>query len=234
MKRRVAVIMQPNFLGWCGYFDLIDQADIMIIDDLAALNTKSWQTRNRIRGRDGNTIWLTIPTLGGQGQQLNTVLIANGQPWQHKMVRTIHHAYSHAPHYPLLNDIAVHLDRRPAYLTSLTVQCLTSLIEAAGFDKPTPLVLASTLGHLRPGRIERLADMLTAVKATELLDTAGAKNVLNTDSIEDTPIRWHNYTPLPYSQGAQPWLPSLSVIDLIAWHGYGAADIIRTGRIPTH
>lgn len=96
---KVAAIMQPTFLPWLGYLNMLDQADVFILLDNVGLNTKSWQTRNRIRSRDGRTIWLTIPTHGHRGDRLDQVPIVNEHGWQRKHQRSIETAYSHAPYW---------------------------------------------------------------------------------------------------------------------------------------
>ena len=42
-------IMQPTYLPWLGYFDLIKQVDIFVLLDNVKLEKRSWHVRNRIR-----------------------------------------------------------------------------------------------------------------------------------------------------------------------------------------
>ncbi len=103
-------IMQPTYLGWLGYFDMIDQADTFILLDNVAISKKSWQTRNRILARDDRVQWLSVPTHAHQGQPLNEVEVVKTEAWQLKHIRAIEAAYQHAPYYetlsPLLDQIA--------------------------------------------------------------------------------------------------------------------------------
>ena len=219
--------MQPTYLPWIGYFDLIDQADVFILDDLAAVQRKSWQTRNLIRARDGRAVWLTVPITAHQDTRLCDVKIAP-QPWRRKHRATLEHAYGDAPHW---NDLRITVDLIGdpwIHLTMLTEALIRSLAEHLGIT--TRIVLASRLARLRHGRLERLADMLQSVAATELLDTAGARDVLGVDEIEGIPIRWHQYEHPVYDQGGVSFMSHLSVVDLIAWHGPESLNIIRLGR----
>src|SRR4051812_6483289 len=93
-------IMQPTYLPWLGYFDMLDQADVFVLLDTVAVSPKSWQTRNRIRARDGNVVWLSVPTNAKRGMPLNEVLVDSTQAWQAKHWRTLESAYGHAPHWP--------------------------------------------------------------------------------------------------------------------------------------
>src|SRR5438045_3331617 len=56
----IAAIMQPTYLPWLGYFDLIDSVDTFILLDTVDFSYQSWQHRNQIRTGQGLQM-LTIP-----------------------------------------------------------------------------------------------------------------------------------------------------------------------------
>ena len=223
-----ACIMQPTYLGWLGYFDLLDQADVFILDDLVTVQRKSWQTRNQVRARDGRIVWLTVPITAHQDTRLCDVKIAP-QPWRRKHQITLAHAYGHAPYWGTVELVAGRLGFPDRMLTELTGGLVIHIAAMLGIDTER-IRFASSLARLRHGRVERLADMLQSVAATELLDTAGARDVLGVDEIEGIPIRWHEYEHPVYDQGGASFMSHLSVVDLIAWHGPESLDIIRSGR----
>ena len=53
MNGKTVAIMQPTFLPWLGYFDLMDQVDTFIFLDNVQFEKQSWQQRNRIRTSKG-------------------------------------------------------------------------------------------------------------------------------------------------------------------------------------
>ena len=57
----IVSIMQPTYLPWIGYFDLIAKADIFVFLDDVQFSRRSWQQRNRVL-LDGKEMMLTIPT----------------------------------------------------------------------------------------------------------------------------------------------------------------------------
>lgn len=222
-------IMQPSFLGWVGYYDLVDQADAFILDDLSQFVAKSWHSRNRILGRDGNVVWLTIPVHCHRAP-LYEIEVA-GDAWRQKHWRTIESAYGHAPGWLMLEDAiewAYRHDEWDCFLASFTSYLIQNTADTLGIS--TPIIRASSLGPTRPGMTERLVDYCGMVNADVLLDTPGAQAFLTAPMLAPIRIDWHRYEPAYYSQGDQPWHPYLSVIDLIAWHGTDALSIIRQGR----
>jgi hypothetical protein len=62
--------MQPTYLPWIGYFDLINWADTFIFLDDVEFSHQSWQHRNKIKTSDG-PLWLTVPVRqNGRSEQL--------------------------------------------------------------------------------------------------------------------------------------------------------------------
>ena len=57
---RTAAIMQPTYLPWMGYFDLMDQSDVFVFLDSVQFDKRSWQQRNRIKTPTGE-LMLTVP-----------------------------------------------------------------------------------------------------------------------------------------------------------------------------
>ena len=51
-------IMQPAYLPWMGYIDMIDQADLFVLLDTVEVSKQSWQTRNRVVNQAGKVQWL--------------------------------------------------------------------------------------------------------------------------------------------------------------------------------
>ena len=70
------VVMQPTYLPWMGYFDLIDQCDTFIFLDSVQFSRQSWQQRNRIKTPQG-PLWLTVPVFRSLSQTINEVAIDN-------------------------------------------------------------------------------------------------------------------------------------------------------------
>ena len=74
------VILQPTFLPWLGYFDLIDQSDIFVFLDSVQFNKRSWQQRNKIKTPKGLE-WVTIPVkVKGLSEQIIAETILQDAP----------------------------------------------------------------------------------------------------------------------------------------------------------
>src|SRR6476469_9891699 len=97
-----AVVLQPSYIPWRGYFHQIQKTDVFIFYDDVQYDKHGWRNRNRIKTEQGS-IWLTIPVTAAPRHLIETpildVRIANNSRWQHKHWSSIQQAYSHAPHF---------------------------------------------------------------------------------------------------------------------------------------
>src|SRR4051812_6085660 len=102
---RVAIV-QPNYLPWRGYFDLIANVDLFVFYDDVPLGTgKKWRNRNRIR-TTGGASWITVPLVGGQGAApLDEVEIALGERWQRRHLGLVRDAYRRTPYPEYLDEL---------------------------------------------------------------------------------------------------------------------------------
>ena len=54
------VIMQPGYLPWLGFFDLMKRSDVFVIYDDVQYTKNDWRNRNKVKTSNG-TCWLTVP-----------------------------------------------------------------------------------------------------------------------------------------------------------------------------
>jgi len=89
-------IMQPTFLPWAGYFDLIDQADHFVYLDTVEFSKQSWQQRNRIKSAAGPS-WLSLPVTFSKTLKttISEAAVGNLSHFK-KTITTMQHAYSKA------------------------------------------------------------------------------------------------------------------------------------------
>ncbi len=224
-------IMQPTYLPWMGYLDMLDQADLFVLLDVVEVSHQSWQTRNRVLLQDGES-WLSVPAHAHQGQRLMDVQIDNTKPWRRKHSRTL---LGIAGSSPALDKLLVLYEQPWVSLVEFTTAMIRELCLILGITTPT--VRASEYGlPWRDNPIDRLADLLEQTAATEFLTAAGSSDYLNVDwlPVGGNPnwvrVRFHEYEPQPYDQGVG-FVPFMSVVDCLARHGpERTMEVIRAGR----
>ena len=83
-NNKTCVIMQPTYLPWLGYFDLIRQSDIFVFLNDVQFSKQSWQVKNRIKNLS-EELMITIPVKKSSlSTKIDMVLIDNTKNWKKK------------------------------------------------------------------------------------------------------------------------------------------------------
>lgn len=231
---KICVISQPTFLPWLGWFDLVDQADVMVLLDDVAFSKQSWQQRNRIRTSRGLE-YLVVPvkTSGRFGQRIDECEIADAQ-FGRKLIGSLRASYGRAPFAgPALDQLAGVVTE--ACATGRLVDLNSALISwiAERLDISTPMIRATTLATAGK-RGEHVASICEELDAEQYLSPAGAEGYLLEDrqafDARNIGVWLHVYEHPIYSQRFEPFIPYASALDLIFNEGPKAAAIMRSGR----
>ncbi len=225
---RVA-IHQPQFLPWSGYLDKIDQADVFVALDTVQFKKNEWQNRNRIRTADGWQ-WLTVPVRHRFGQRVAEVRIDQTSRWRDRHLRALAIHYAKAPYRERYWDELCALYRQPwERLVDLNLAVVRWLLQVFGIT--TPIRLASEWS-LREEPTDRLIDICRTVGATQYLCGPGADAYLDRARFEASGIEleMQRFRHPVYRQCYEPFIPSLSAIDLLFACGDGALAHLRAAR----
>jgi len=228
-------IMQPTYLPWIGYFDLMDQVDLFVLLDNVQFAKRSWQQRNRYKTPDGLK-WLTVPVLvkGRYHQLILQVEIADPDFWK-KHLRSIEINYQKAPFFGRYFPDLYSLFESNApwrYLVDVNIACIRWLSRHFGIE--TPLIRASELEGIEGKRSSLLANIAHRIGASEYLSPFGSACYLlkevNEFHRKGIRVFFQNYSHLTYRQLFGSFIPYASALDLLMNEGPESIAIIRQGR----
>ncbi|HXS35986.1 MAG TPA: WbqC family protein [Flavipsychrobacter sp.] len=129
--------MQPSFLPWLGFFDLIRKADVFVVYDHVQFEKQSWQQRNRIRNKQGEMM-LIMPVRHNNGLQrkIKDVEIDFSRNIFRKHLNSIQLSYSKAKNfdiiYPLIETI---FSKKYTYLIDLNLALIGLGMEYLSINK---------------------------------------------------------------------------------------------------
>ena len=224
------VVLQPGYLPWLGYFDLMHKADVFVHYDDVQFDKHGWRNRNRVKGPKG-PVWLTVPVRHGgrSGQSILDVEIDDRQDWRRKHVSTVGQLYARAPFLPaILPRLAEILERPWGRLVDLDLAIVGWL--AAELGIATPCHRASELG-IAGDRNERLIDLCRHFGATRYLSGNSAQDYLDVARFRAAGIdvAWHDYAHPTYAQLHGDFIPYLSVLDLLLNVGKSSLAALHQG-----
>jgi hypothetical protein len=226
-------IMQPTFLPWLGYFDLMANVDTFVLLDSVQLSHQSWQHRNRIVTQRGLT-WLTVPIAReDRHRRIDACRIGEDRDFPDSLVVRLHDAYRDAPASDLLQPIEQRLGRAAPgdLLVDLNLDLLDDLRSL--LNVTTPMVRSSTMGS-RGARGGLVLSLCLEVGATTYVTPPGAIGYLAdaAESFADAGIEIvvHAYDHPTYDQVGSAFLSHASSVDAIARTGRGAPDVLARGH----
>ena len=221
----ICAVMQPTYLPWAGYFNLISKADIFVFLDDAQYERGSWQNRNRVLV-SGNPHWLTVPVMRDfLGAGINIVRTDEKLQWRRKhqsLLQQVYGKHAHGPEALLPTDAIG--DQKVDILADLNISIILDCCRRLGIG--TRCVRASELSvHGR--RTERLIRICNHLGCDEYLSPPGARMYLADDQFEkmtDIRLSFNEYMPQPYVQeGSKQFVSHLSIIDVAANIGWAQA-----------
>ena len=211
-------IMQPTYLPWAGYFNLISQVDIFVFLDDVQFERQSWQSRNRIL-LEGKEHWLSIPThVKSHTQRFDMIQIDFSRRWQRKHVLRLEQAYQKAPYFEHIRGILkLILNADDVTVVDLNISIVEEISKALNLQ--TVFRKASVL-NLPGSRSQHLLNICEALECQEYLSPLGSQTYLLEDGLfqsSSIQLDFQDYTTQPYSQLKSSIFRShLSILDLIA------------------
>ncbi|RJO61831.1 hypothetical protein C4544_01760 [candidate division WS5 bacterium] len=213
-------MMQPTFLPWLGFFELIYKSDVFIFLDDFQFSVQSYHQRNRLFVNKGQVDWYTVPVQKSVsfGESLNKTLINEKTPWRTKMWKRIQQNYSKASYYSL---VAPHVQ---VWLNE-TVDSLATQNES--FIKLVCYLLGLRREFLRSSqftsvaqRSERVLELLRLNNAYTYYCARGSFDYMLGDGVfpqNDVTVLFQDFQPKTYSQVGSPgnFIPYLSVLDAL-------------------
>lgn len=228
-------IMQPTFIPWAGYFNLISSVDLFVFLDDVQLERQSWQTRNRIlvQNRDHYVI---VPVGNNRLDQtiFETKIIDLG--WNSKVIKKITFNYQKHPFFHELVELIDFFDeakkKADNNLALFNEFIIMFIMQKIGISKEIAFSREITSNKRRT---ERLIEICQKFSVQTYLSPVGAKSYLEEDSFVEKSgmkLEFQNFLPNFYPQRkASNFISHLSIVDVIANMGWDATrSYIHSGQ----
>lgn len=218
--KRIAV-MQPYFLPYLGYFQMVNAVDQFVIYDDIQYTKQSWFNRNRFLLND-KTQYFTIP-LKKDSDFLNVnerEVSPDYQYQKEEMMNRFILAYKKAPFfeqvYPLVQDI-LNCDERNLY--HFVRYSFDSVCDYLKID--TEVIPSSRLnGEENLSGKERLIDICKILGANHYINLPGGRALYDKKDFEEEGIQLSFIDPVftEYVQFGGKFIPGLSILDVMMFN----------------
>ena len=210
-------IMQPYFLPYIGYFQLIKAVDKYVVyDDVNYIN-KGWINRNNIL-LNGQRHLFTLSLLGAsQNKLINEILAEQNQS---KLLKTLETAYKKAPYFenvfPVVKNIFDYEDKNLAKFVGNSIiqiadylNIKTEFIYSSEINKDNVLKGQEKILYLC--KILGAANYINAIGGQELYD----KEIFTQNNIE---LNFLKTEIVEYKQFKNDFVPYLSILDVMMFN----------------
>lgn len=233
----ISAIMQPTFIPWLGYFDMIDKVDYFIFLDHVQLTKRSWQVRNRIKTTQGEK-FITIPILKSKSRSnlfIKDALISYDDNWDNKFLKTLEQYYKKSDYFnEVFEWIKKFIINREKTLGTLNISLIKDISKRIGIT--TKMIKSSDL-HSNKVKDEMLVDLINEINYNKYLSPKGSSIYIELNSPggaftkNNIELYYHNYEHPIYQQGKGSFLPYMTIIDLLMNVGFdNALKVIKEGR----
>ena len=216
--------MQPYFVPYIGYWQLISAVDLFVIFDDVQYMRHGWINRNRVLKPSGGWQYIIIPLeKHSLSELIRNVKIHPTIDWKNRILRQLEHYRHKASHYWATVQMLRHIfesvtDRR---IGSMNFALLKYFCQE--LNVKTELILSSELGITyagikHPGEWAlRIADQ---IGATEYINPVGGAALFRPEEFTARGIKLKFLRPeavvYPQNDHFEPWL---SIVDVLMFNG---------------
>lgn len=210
-------IMQPYFLPYIGYFQLMKAADIFVYYDDVTFIKQSWINRNRILLNNQEYLF-TLELEGASSfRNINMIRVGNNRP---RLMKTFVQAYRKAPFFketePLLHTIFYSTETS---LSEYIIETHKSILDYLDVD--VKIIRSSSIAkdNFLKGQAKVL-EICRILGAKEYINSPGGRMLYSKQDFMDNDIvlSFLQPTGIQYKQFENDFIPWLSIIDIMMFN----------------
>lgn len=217
-------IMQPYFMPYIGYFQLIANVDMFIIYDQIKYTKKGWINRNRIL-RNGSYALISLP-LNADSDTLNIVDRRLADDFKSQKINAqIENAYRSAPYFretkQLIEEILSFEDHN---LFRFNLNSIQKTCARLGINTPIRISSHFEIDERLKGQ-DKVISLCKSAGADVYINPIGGLELYDKASFAEHGIDLRFLHPLhfEYLQFGEPFVPWLSIIDVLM---FNSAEVI--------
>lgn len=210
-------IMQPYFLPYIGYMQLMNAVDTFVLYDDVAFINRGWINRNKLL-INGQEHLFTVPLKeASQNKRINEVRLADDPKWRGKLLKTIEQGYRKAPYYGTVMPVTEKIiNFTTNSVADLVYNSLVELNQYLGLT--TRLVASSSVyDNVQLKAQERILDICRQEGAKRYINPIGGTELYDKPAFRQAGIELNfiKAKRVDYPQFKNDFIPWLSVLDAL-------------------
>lgn len=219
-------IMQPYFMPYIGYWQLIKAVDKYVIYDDVNFIKKGWINRNNLLINGEKNLYTITLNDASQNRKINEISI---QDDFQKISKTIELNYCKAPYYdqimPIIKSIFCFPDKNLANFITNSFHVINSYL---GID--TELILSSSINkdNNLSGK-DKILHICEILGASNYINAIGGQDLYEKKEFEAKGVHLNFLSTdkdITYKQFKSEFIPSLSIIDVLMFNSPNEIDVM--------
>lgn len=225
MKR--LAIMQPYFLPYIGYFQLIAAVDVFVIYDNVKYTKKGWINRNRLL-QNGRDVMFSLPLKGASDYLTIGERELAADFNRDKLLGQFKGAYQHAPYFEQTFPLFERVVRfEQPNLFRFLHHSIAQVCGHLGIGTEIRVSSGIDIDHGLKGQDKVLA-LCAAMGADLYVNAIGGVDLYSKEAFRErgVELRFIKSKPFEYAQFGAPFVPWLSIVDVLMFNSLDTVSAI--------
>lgn len=213
-------IMQPYFLPYMGYWQLISAVDEFVLYDNIEYTKKGWINRNRFL-QNGKDALFSLPLKAASDFLPVYERFLADSFEREKLVRQLQEAYRRAPffdqNFPVIKEIILHPEQNLFLYIENSIHAICRYL-----DIKTPIIRSSAIAidHQSLKAEDKVIEICHFLHADQYMNPIGGLGLYDKTEFESKGIdlTFLRSQPLGYTQFGENFLPHLSILDVMMFN----------------
>lgn len=211
-------LMQPYFLPYLGYWQLVDAVDEFIIHDDVEYSKGGWYNRNNILLNNQKHLFTLPLAKASDSEKINKREFANSiTKEKEKVIRKIQNAYVKSPHFKKTFEILEEIFQKDTQsLVTFNVHAIQSICRTLQISTPVSLSSELKIGDNITGP-DRVLAVCKQKQAKKYINPIGGKSLYSAEifASHGVSLKFIEMLDIRYFQNSTNFIPSLSIIDAL-------------------
>lgn len=215
-------IMQPYFMPYIGYFQLIKAVDKFIVYDDVNYIKRGWINRNNILVNNQSSLFSIPVSKSSQNSKINEVMINSDtfEIWKQNFLRTLEYNYKKAPFYNSVMKLLSNMFAENYFsISHLATQSICLTCDYLNIECQLDISSELNIGNDLSG-MERIVDICLEVGATKYINPIGGLDLYSKDIFiqHGVDLSFIKSGDVIYKQFNNEFVPWLSIIDVLMFN----------------
>jgi len=217
--------MQPYFLPYIGYWQLINLVDQFVIYDDVDFIKGGYINRNSLLVNKSNFLFTLSLKKSSTNKKINEIFLGD---INFKILKTIKQSYKKAPFFndvfPLIEDIFCYEEKNLALFISYSLKKISKYLNI-----DTDFIFSSSLNYNKESSAEnKVINICKILNSNNYVNSYGGLFLYNKDNFikQNIVLSFLKTNKYSYRQFKNPFVSNLSIIDIIMFN-----DIIDTTKL---